>query len=322
MANLSLTACSFHLKPTKSQKKVFEINREIKVEKDEQVITFENCSVIFKSFFGAYSNSISDDGKKKTFNCSFDETYQGETEGYIYMYALIKSGNYGSASEIKNIDTNEVVHKKKPNEAEEKPFYLFIVIPKDNTRVTVQKGMLLFQNVGPYGVKTITTEYMQKYFSENFGITIKCKTIAPDLFVKKILKKENISKIIMTKNHKSTDSSDKLSCGYGVETRMLSNLRLDESLWQKLSVRMNHFIKGKANLFEFEQHRYDDLRVEVMIGNKQRRINLNYIDNLSIIESIPDSILGLDGNPRKDLLVEHLKGVASEYLNEMVLQIN
>ncbi|EOU1921401.1 hypothetical protein DMN26_01280 [Clostridium perfringens] len=238
------------------------------------------------------------------------------------MYTLIKSGNYGSASEIKNIDTNEVVHKKKPNEAEEKPFYLFIVMPKDNDRVIVQKGMFLFQNIGPYGVKTITTEYMQKYFSESFGITIKCRTIAPHLFVKKILKKENISKLIMTRNHKSSDASDNLSIGYGVETRMLSSLCFDEKLWQKVTGRISFFIKGKANLFEFENCKYDDLRVEVKIGNKQRRINLNYIDNLSIIESIPENILGLDGHPRKDLLIEHLKDVATEYLSEMVLKIN
>ncbi|MDU1017461.1 MAG: hypothetical protein E6038_03010 [Clostridium perfringens] len=322
MANLSLTACSFHLKPRKSQKKPFYINREIKVEKDEEEIIFKNCIEVFKSFFDAYSDSISDDYRKKTFSCFFHENYKGETDEYIYMYTLIKSGNYGSTSEIKDIDTNEVVYEKKANESEEKPFYLFIVIPKDNDRVIVQKGMLLFQNIGPYGVKTITTQYMQKYFSENFGITINCRTIAPELFVRKILRKENISKLIMTRNHKSKDASDKLSSGYGVETRMLANLRFDEKLWGKISSKMNFFIKGKANLFEFEGFKYNDLRVEVNIGDKKRRINLNYIDNLSIIEDMPDSILGLDGHPIEELLVEHFKEVSNEYLSEMVLQIN
>ena len=113
-----------------------------------------------------------------------------------------------------------------------------------------------------------------------------------------------------------------MSSGYGVETRMLANLRFDEKLWGKISSKMNFFIKGKANLFEFEGFRYNDLRVEVNIGDKKRRINLNYIDNLSIIEDMPDSILGLDGHPIEELLVEHFKEVSNEYLSEMVLQIN
>ena len=49
---------------------------------------------------------------------------------------------------------------------------------------------------------------------------------------------------------------------------------------------------------------------------------MNNIENLSLIEGIPDSIQGIDGHPKKGLLLEYFGKVAAEYLQEMVLQIN
>ncbi len=60
----------------------------------------------------------------------------------------INFGAYGVESEITDIETNEVVHKKKGNEADIKQFYFFIAIPKENEKYEVEKGIIIFQNIG------------------------------------------------------------------------------------------------------------------------------------------------------------------------------
>jgi len=238
------------------------------------------------------------------------------------MYAIVRSGAYGSAFDIVDNDTKEVVYQASANQTPEREFYVFIVIPKDNDDVKVQKGMLLFQNTGVYGVKTITTDYMNKHFLASFNLRMTCKTIASQVFIDRILTKENMRKIIMTKNHKSDDSADRTSQGYGVETRVLGNLNLYDSFWQKIKSGIDHFCKGRFYLFEFDDINYDGLKVVVDIGGKSRTVNLNNIDNLSIIEAIPDEIRLADGSPNREKLIEHFIKVADDYLDEMVLAID
>ena len=325
MFNLSLTACSFHLKKYNSRNNdIFYLNDKLDIgsNKDGETSTPNDVVGLFESFFNKYAQSVSDGDKQKTFNCVYEKKSCGETDNYRFLYAIIKSGNYGSSSEIKNIETQKIVYNKKANESEEKPFYLFIVIPKDTSRIKVQKGIFIFQNVGTYGVKTITTEYMQDYFSNNFNITLNCKTVAPKIFLEKVLKKDSINKLILTKNNRSNDSSDNLSYGYGVETRVLGNLRFSETVWQKIFSGFNHFMSGRFTLFEFESIEYSEVKVFVDIGGTQRTINMRNIDNLSVIERIPDEIKGLDGHPKKDELINHLQKVTDDYLKEMVLKIS
>lgn len=325
MFNLSLTACSFYIKKaySKNLEKIYNLNHELICEIDNtRVVKFKNVMDIFRDFFHQYAHNINDNDLQRTFGCSFTVENQGETNDYYYMYAVIYSGMYGSSSEIYDTITQTVTYNKKPTEAERRPFYFFIVIPKDNDRVTVQKGMFFFQNVGTYGVKTVTTEYLSTYFSKNYKISLNCSTIAPQLFINKVLTKENIKKLIMVKNHKSDDIADSFSVGYGEETRVIANLSFSESVWNKIFNGIHHCTKGKYNLFEFESKEYDDLKVVATIGDRERVIDLHNIENLSIIEGIPDDIKMPDGHPNKQMLIEHLKKVSNEYLKEMVLQIS
>ncbi|HCT64235.1 MAG TPA: hypothetical protein DIC60_03025 [Lachnospiraceae bacterium] len=237
------------------------------------------------------------------------------------MYTIIQSGIYGSSSEICDVVTNEVKYIKSANEAEVRPFYLFIIIPKDTDTVKVNKGMLIFQNVGPYGVKTITKEYMQEFFKTKFNITLNLRTISSELFVKKVIKRDSIKRFVMVKNHKSGDTSDNVGKGYGAETRVLSDLHFNDGLWDRIFNKIIYVTKGKSNLFEFEEIEYNTLKLIVEIGGRIRTIDLHNVENLSIIESIPDEIKMADGHPHKERLITHIETVANEYLSEMVLQI-
>lgn len=83
--------------------------------------------------------------------------------------------------------------------------------------------------------------------------------------------------------------------------------------------KINIFIKGKYNLFEFRDENYDKLKVD--IGGRTRIIDLHNIDNLSVIEGIPDGIKGADGNADIDKLIAFIKDLIIDYMTEMVLEM-
>lgn len=325
MFNLSFIACSFHFQKLHSResKNICYLNDNIEVKKEDND-ELENIKVkkLFNSFFSEYACSVNDQNSQKIFSCEHKEFYCGDTEAFSYLYTIINSGIYGSRSDIIDIDTNQVIHKKKSNEADVRPFYLYIVIPKDNEDVKVQKGLLFFQNIGPFGVKTITTSFMIDYFSKKYGLSFKLKTVSSDLFIKKIVTKENIKQLIMTRNHVSDDRSDRINNGYGEETRVIGKLFYNETAWDKIMNSIRYCSKGKYNIFEFENIKYDTLKVRVSIGDRERTIDLHNLENLSIVEGIPDEIKMADGHPKADELLVHFQKVANEYLSEMVLQIN
>ena len=325
MYNLSLTACSFHLKKAYSKKntKIFNLNASYNIESPDNIkYHFENLSELFISFFENHETLIKDDDKQQSFRCEYDKENYRETDLFRMYCVKIYSGIYGSTSDIVDGKTEKVKYKKKTSDIDIRPFYLMIIFPKDNEQVIVQKGMFIFQNVGQFGVKTVTTTLMNRFFSEKYGVTLKCNTIAPELFVRKVIHKDNIKKLLMIKNVKSRDIADNINVGYGSEVREIGNLCFNESMWSKIMDKIKFVSEGKSNLFEFEQQSYDNLKVTVDIGGRNRIINLHNLENLSIIESIPDSIRMADGHPNLPMLIEYFQKVATEYLEEMVLRIS
>ena len=324
MFNLSLTACSFHLRKTNSRgnTKIFNLNMPLTLQKEDGTeCDFQDLSEIFVQFFKTHESLVKDDNKQQSFRCEYNEDNILETDDFRMFYTRIYSGVYGSSSDIIDGNTQKVKYKKKSSDIDTRPFYLMVVFPKDSERVVVQKGLFIFQNVGQFGVKTITTTLMQEFFSNEFHITLKCNTISPDLFVKKIIRQDNIKKLVMVKNIKSSDNSDNVSKGYGSEIREIGNLYFTEKMWSRMMDKIRYVAGGRYNLFEFEQIEYDNLKVVVDIGGRTRKINLHNLENLSIIEAIPDEIKMADGHPNLKMLIEHFTKVATEYLEEMVLHI-
>lgn len=325
MFNLSLTACSFHFRKTNSKRntQVYNLNAPLCVRNaDDDEVQFSDLSELFCAFFEKYETLVKDDNKQQSFRCEYRPENCIQTPDFKMLYVKIYSGIYGSSSDIIDGDTQEIKYQKTSSDIDTRPFYLMIVFPKDSDNVIVQKGMFIFQNVGQFGVKTITTSKMQEFFSSQFNITLKCNTIAPDLFIRKVIRKENIKKFVMIKNYKSSDLADNLGKGYGIEVREIGNLNFSENKWDRLMGAIRHVAGSKYNLFEFEQQEYDNLKLIVDIGGRTRTINLHNLENLSIIEGIPDEIKMADGHPNLELLIDHFKKVATEYLEEMVLHIS
>lgn len=325
MYNLSLTACSFHLKikNSKSIDKIFAINKEIRLVREElEPIYFRNAKELFELFFQAHGEMIEDDSKKMTFSCDNDCYEVIDLPNFAILRIKINSGIYGSSSDIIDGTTKKKKWSKTVTDIELRPFFLYVVLPKDSADVIVNKGLFLFQNEGIFGIKTITTEKMQKFFSQNFGITLICRTISPELFMQKIVTQENLKKMILIKNLTSYDRADNGNFGYGKEVRTIANLSFGAGSWQEMQSKFFHFMGNRYTLFEFEEKKYDTLKLNVSIGGRERTIDLHNLGNLSIIEGIPDEIQLADGHPDLTKLDQHMIKVSGEYLSEMTLEIH
>lgn len=322
MNDLSITACSFHTR--KKNKKGIEgicsLNRP-SVYKDKETkeeIEFLNFMEIFIDFwkkYGEYNNSIEE---QKLFAFDQDVKIEGEEKGYKYFMGKINSGAYGVESEITDIETNEVVHKKKENEADIKQFYFFIAIPKENEKYEVEKGIIIFQNIGVYGVKTITMDYLKTYLGKYFDTSIYSGNICPEVFVERLIKDNTINKLIVVKNNISEDVSDNIGIGYGKQEVSYSKLMMKDSMKEKLI----NFVKNRNRVFELEDNKYDQVKVNVVdASGRIRTINLNYVDNLSVIESVPREIRMANGYPDQEKLLEHFKKVTNEYMEKMIFKV-
>lgn len=323
MKNLSLTACSFHFqkKNTKGQNNIHYLNSEheyVKLDIKHKISTKE---ALF-NFFNAHKTSDDDEKNKRLFECDFEDSHYSENDKFAHMYAIIKTGEYGYTSEIFDNSSKKVVHKKTEQQAEMMSLYIYVVIPKDNDDVNVQKGLLFFQNIGSFGIKTVTTDYMKKFFSCTYDLTLKCRNISPELFVDKMMTQQNIQKLRMIKNKKSViDKSDNLNIGYGVEERTISNLSFTAVQWDNFMNKMKHYSRGKFYFFEFEDYEYDTLKVVADIGGRPRTIDTHNLEHFSIIEGIPDEVKMANGLPDKGKLLGYFEKVAEEYLSHMALKI-
>ena len=230
----------------------------------------------------------------------------------------INSGAYGIESNITDIKTNEIVYKKKENHADIKPFYFFLAIPTKNDKYEIEKGIIIFQNIGVYGIKTITMRKLKEYLSEFFKLSLYSGNICPEVFVERLLKDNIINKLIVIKNNVSEDAADNIGIGYGKQEVSYSRLIMKDSMKEKL---MN-YIKSRNRIFEIEDAKYDQVKVNVQdASGRIRTINLNSIDNLSLIESIPNEIRLSNGYPDQDKMLEHFKKVTNEYMEKMIFKI-
>lgn len=317
---LSLRAYSFSIKPyySKGFIKSYPLNSELKLRRhidgEWQECSFFSAMDLVKEFING--NSIVDDKEetKQLFYCRFDPANQGETDTYTYLIFSAFAGYYGYASSLIDRGTKQMTHKKSRDEADVKEFYVMVAIPKDSPIQKAKRGLIFFQEIGVYGVKTITINTMQSFFSSRYNISFKAQNLAPDFYLKKLFESGVIQHIKIARNSISSDNSDRLyTAGYGREERILTPFKIT----RKLKHQLMHISKSKYSFFTFDNNDYHDVKMVVKIGDRVRTINLHALDELSVEEALPDELLGADGTIFFQDFKEHILIVATEYLQHL-----
>lgn len=92
MFNLSLTACSFHLRKTNSRgnTKIFNLNMPLTLQKEDGTeCYFQDLSEIFVQFFKTHESLVKDDNKQQSFRCEYNEDNILENDDFRMFYTRI-----------------------------------------------------------------------------------------------------------------------------------------------------------------------------------------------------------------------------------------
>lgn len=283
---------------------IVNLNKKIKGEKKEYDDFFE----LLKDFCQKYSRKfVLNDSEQKMFKVETENIIE-ENEKFRYTYIDINSGGYGIEANIVNTKTNKILYTRKKEHAETIHFRVFFAVPKDDDTC---KGIIIFQNIGQYGIKTITTDYFKKFINEELNLYTTTGNICPQVFVKKLLDNDGLMKIIYTRNNVLNDKADTDTMGYGKEERIIAGFS-NVKKWRKM---ISGYFNGTNRVYEFENIDYSGVKFITSIYGRTRTININ---NLSIIEGIPDEVTNSFGDIEDQKLKEHFIKVTKEYLEHMV----
>lgn len=312
MNNLSLTACSIWIREKNPSKKntvnIVNLNKKIKGKKKE----YDDFFDLLKDFCEKYSRKfVLNDYEQKMFKVETDNIIVEENEKFRYTYIDINSGGYGIEANIVNTKTNKILYTRKKEHAETIHFRVFFAVPKGDDTC---KGIIIFQNIGQYGIKTITTDYIRKFINDELNLYTTTGNICPQVFVKKLLDNNGLMKIIYTRNNISNDKADTDTMGYGKEERIIAGFS-NIKKWKEM---ISGYFNGNSRIYEFEDIDYSGVKFVTSIYGRTRTININNINNLSIIEGIPDEITNSFGDIDDQKLKEHFIKVTKEYLEHMV----
>lgn len=311
MWNLSYTACSFVLnKKYKKEEKVDLWGEFVSTSGEEKV--YKNFFALLKKYFSNHSDLKDVTTEKRLFKMKLIE--EGECEKIKYLLIEIDSGRYGFKSSITDKNTKEIAYQQKETDAPLMKFYLTIILPKVVKDKKIYKGFMFFQNYGQFGVKTDTINNLRQFLTDEFSVSIWVGNISPEIFVDVMLKSENIKKISFVRNNISRDKTDNIQFTYGKEQRVIEKISFTESFMS----RIKGYLAGSNRIFEFENKEYSDVKVNVDVGGRVRTIGLNNIENISVIESLPDDLKNIDGDIDTSRLVEIVCKQTEEYMKKVI----
>lgn len=326
MSNITLTVCSFSVETKKS-------NGNMGIQSLNNFNGNRNICNVIKEFYDLHSTGYENyEEKEKIFSCSKEEVKFFEDAECTYLWGRVKTGDYGIQSELVNINNGHTVYQKTPEIADVMPFYLLVYIPKnyikDEKIIDIQKGILILQNNGQFGIKTVFTKYLEKFFQEKYSSKITISNVMPMVYIKKLFGDGYIKKLRLIKNCKSNDKSDNIGidCLYEERTYVRPILQKD------FVTRVMDCVKrgNSCNVVELSNFDYDNAKIEMYFNGIAKTININNANNMAITENVPPKYIGADGHPLyldaqkkpfKENFLDYNITVASSYATNMALQI-
>lgn len=319
MVHSGLLVCSFFIKERygRDDSKAIELNKSIPIEGIENTEHYQNIWELLRIFLNNHTMPKDDENSMKLFSVNPESIHEYDSKEYHAISFVVSSGSYGVEGNITNRNTKSVMYHRTRDDADVKQFHAIFFIPKDIGEVKVQKGILLFQTIGTYGIKTITTKQMKEYFA-SVDLTLETRSVSVALFLKKILEDGKLNKITLIKNAISPDPADSMLISSGREEKVFIKPRLKESWVKKLIA----FIDGNKDdtIFEINDSVYEDIYITFNLSGRTKTVKLKYLDNFSITEDIPDSIYN-NGTSSSEKIIKYMMNTAIEYKEKMVFRV-
>ena len=240
------------------------------------------------------------------------------TDTYRAMSFVVESGNYGVEAVMIDRKTRQATHRRSADEAAVMKFNCIAYVPKDMGDVKISKGILIFETIGIYGAKTVTTKYLRQFFSQ-YGITFETRSVSVKIFMDKLIEQGNLYRITLINNKLSPNGADNMLISSGREVRSYLKPRLKPEFLQNM---LSWFDQAdKTGICEIPTNEaYDDIAVTFKINNHPRTMRLRNIERMSIVEDIPEEIFKSSNANEK--LLSYMITTADEYSSKMVVSVN
>ena len=282
-------------------------------------VIYDNIFSLFNGFYDNYAELADNEKLMKMFSVDRGSIEREIREDYIVESGIIHSGSYGTESAITNKNTKRVVYRRRQDDADIKQFHYMIYIPKDVDGNEIVKGMLLFETIGTFGVKTISVNSMKRFFSERYGLTMETRSISVRIFIENLLKKDKLKKVTLIRNSVSEDSADNMFLNTGREEKTYIKPKLRENWIAKLL----GYLDGHNNedIFEINDEVYEDICLSFLHDGRTKTVRLSNIDKFSMVEDIPEYVFSDDKNGGQKLIA-YMEQTANNYASKMIFVRN
>ena len=314
MINHGMLVCSFSFRERyKKSERIISLNQPHSIEKEDHQLTIDNAIEMFSLFCQANTNLTDDEKKKKVFAIKENSLLLTDVDTYTALSFIIKSGSYGIEADITNKNTNTVTHHRSADESDVKEFACIVYIPKDVGDLQIKKGIFVFQSIGSFGVKTITTDNMRAFFA-NFDLTLETRSVSVSAFLEKLIEQGNLHKLTLIRNRLSPNSADSMLISTGREEQAYINPKFHRSWLDKV---LAMFQKAdETGIIEIpEGEDFDDLSIQFKFGEGTRTVRLRNLEKVSIVEDIPHEIIN-HSDPQ--MIIRYMITTADAYKERMV----
>ncbi|WP_203427672.1 hypothetical protein [Rippkaea orientalis] len=231
---------------------------------------------------------------------------------------VIESGSYGVSSNLLDVETDSITHKRKENEADVLPFYFLFYLPKETN-----EGVLILQRTGKSGIRTIFGNFLKKHFSKKYrGFLLEINTLVSKQLIQQILDKGTIKKLRCVKYDAPTDLVDGLDEGHqeipmNMEIVLSGNKIPFMKKIKNFFNDSNHSIKGLIEIRDYNFD-YDTVKVEVEIDGNMRTFDLYCLYKIKNYYDISDQITM---NADVQTTFESIQEVAKNYLTKIIEEL-
>jgi hypothetical protein len=234
---------------------------------------------------------------------------------------IAESGEYGTETVIRDVNSWEVAHRKEVHHAEMLPFYFLFDLPE-----TRDQGLLLLQRIGTFGIHGPFTDVLKVAFRAlypDYRLIIN-PLIPEDLLAQYLGTGGEVTQITFIKHSLSSDIANALGRRGGQKDGTMElAVKIREGGAAGIMARIRAYLSGKRklqNLIELADETrfaYDTVKLKVAVDGQPRIVNLGDPKRLRADVNVSDQLKYEGGLPTFASTSQVAKELASEFLRNM-----
>ena len=230
----------------------------------------------------------------------------------------VVTGEYGFETDLYDMVTGEVVHKRSSSQVELMPFYFLAYLPKQE-----DKGILVLQRRGVAGIRSVFLNDFVRCFNESYPeIVIEVNSLVPKSSIDQYLQNGRVVEARFISRRIPSDVVD----AYGGVSELQEEDGIAEFVIKTrknlgLATRIGRGVrevysgeKRVTEMMELGGFNYDNIKVRVELNKRYRTFDLSNFMKQRVNYDITDEVdLGQDGHPEFD----SIDSIALEYLEDL-----